>query len=59
VRSQGDIENVIDKSFGSNYQLNSIWKVKETAMTCVEFNNERRPTMGTVLQELREAMKLE
>jgi hypothetical protein len=62
VRSQlqvGDIKDVIDESFGSNYKLNSIWRVSETAMRCVKFNSEGRPTMRIVLQELHEAMELE
>lgn len=55
----GDIRDVIDKSFGSNYKLNSIWRVSKTAMRCVNFNSEGRPTMRIVLQELHEAMELE
>ncbi len=55
----GDIKDVIDKSFGSNYKLNSIWRVSETAMRCVNFNSEARPTMRIVLQELHDAMELE
>ncbi|KAH8968437.1 hypothetical protein BDL97_03G127900 [Sphagnum fallax] len=62
VRSQmeaSNIEDVIDKSFGSNYNPNSIWRVSDTAMRCVDFNSERRPTMRIVLQELHDAMELE
>jgi hypothetical protein len=54
-----NIEDVIDKSFGSNYNPNSIWRVSDTAMRCVDFNSERRPTMRIVLQELHDAKELE
>jgi hypothetical protein len=54
----GDITDVIDKSFGSNYKINSIWRVIETAMKCVNFS-EGRPTMRIVLQELHDAMEVE
>jgi len=54
-----NIKDVIDKSFGSNYNSNSIWRVSDTAMRCVDFNSEHRPTMRIVLQELHDAMELE
>ncbi|CAM6055658.1 unnamed protein product [Sphagnum tenellum] len=68
VRSQmeaSNIKDVIDKSFGSNYNPNSIWRVSDTAMRCIIFLtkwvslDENEKHMRIVLQELHDAMELE
>jgi hypothetical protein len=53
------MENVIDKSFGSNCNRDSISRVIKIAMRCVEFNSKDRPLMRIVLHELHGAMDLE
>ncbi|CAK9221034.1 unnamed protein product [Sphagnum troendelagicum] len=68
VRSQmeaSNIKDVIDKSFGSNYNPNTIWRVSDTAMRCIIFLtkwvslDENEKHMRIVLQELHDAMELE
>lgn len=55
----GNITDVIDESFGSDYNLDSIQMVSNIAMSCVKPNKENRPTMTVVLEELRRAQNFE
>ena len=56
---QGEIEKVVDKRLGNEYNVSSIWKVAEIAMACVQFQGRKRPTMNEVCNELSEALRLE
>ena len=56
---QGEIEKVVDKRLGNEYNVSSIWKVAEIAMACVDYEGIKRPTMNVVCNELMEALRLE
>ncbi|CAK9873788.1 unnamed protein product [Sphagnum jensenii] len=62
VRTRLDARNitdVIDESFGLDYNVDSIQMVGKIAKRCVNPNSEDRPTMTVVLQELHVAKNTE
>ena len=56
---RGIIENVVDERLENKYNLSSIWKVAEVAMTCVQFEGAKIPTMNVVCIDLSEAIGME
>ena len=56
---QGEIEKIVDKRLGNEYNVSSIWKVAEIAMACVKYQGRTRPTMNIVCGELMDAIRLE
>jgi hypothetical protein len=56
--SRGNIESILDKNMGHQYNLNSIWKVAELALRCTD-NPAKRPDMTEVVIELKESLNLE
>ncbi|KAL3685523.1 hypothetical protein R1sor_003545 [Riccia sorocarpa] len=55
----GNIEAIVDPKMGTNYKIESIWKVTELALSCLRPALSERPDMTRVLQELTEAMEHE
>ncbi|XP_031487489.1 putative leucine-rich repeat receptor-like protein kinase At2g19210 isoform X2 [Nymphaea colorata] len=55
----GDINSIIDPRLHGQYEISSIWKVAETAMTCTSEKSVVRPTMTLVVAQLKEAMEME
>jgi serine/threonine protein kinase len=55
----GDISSVADLRLGSAYDISSMWKVIETAMMCTADSATQRPTMATVVIQLKESLVLE
>ncbi|KAL8098917.1 hypothetical protein AgCh_031580 [Apium graveolens] len=55
----GDVKQVVDPRFYGNYDVNCVWKAVELAMTCASRISARRPTMNTVVMELKECLALE
>jgi hypothetical protein len=56
----GDIEAIIDPSMGGEYQdVQSIWKIAEAAVRCIDVEPRKRPCMPEVVKEIQEAMALE
>ncbi|XP_031487483.1 putative leucine-rich repeat receptor-like protein kinase At2g19210 isoform X1 [Nymphaea colorata] len=56
---RGDIRSIIDPRLQGQYDINSMWKVAETAMTCTQEKSVIRPIMTEVVAELKEAMDIE
>ena len=56
---EGEIEKIVDKRLGNEYNVSSIWKVAEIAMACVHYEGITRPTMNIVCSELMDAIRLE
>lgn len=54
-----DITSVVDGRFEGDYDVNSIWKVLELAMSCTQKESSPRPMMSDVVAELRECLDLE
>ncbi|KAF3777000.1 Receptor-like tyrosine-protein kinase [Nymphaea thermarum] len=57
--SRGDINSIIDPRIQGQYEISSIWKVADTAMSCTQEKSFIRPTMRDVVAELKEAMEIE
>ncbi|CAO2172918.1 unnamed protein product [Urochloa humidicola] len=57
----GDIEAIIDPSMaGGGYQdVQSIWKIAEAAVRCIDGEPRKRPCMPEVVKEIQDAMALE
>ncbi|XP_024518736.1 probable LRR receptor-like serine/threonine-protein kinase At1g67720 isoform X1 [Selaginella moellendorffii] len=56
---KGDIKSIVDPALGDAPRMESLWKVGEIAMYCVEPHGVNRPTMAEVARELQEALDLE
>ncbi|WVZ67209.1 hypothetical protein U9M48_016321 [Paspalum notatum var. saurae] len=57
---RGDIEAIIDPSMAGEYQdVQSIWKMAEAAVRCIDVDPRKRPCMPEVVKEIQEAMALE
>ncbi|KAL0722765.1 hypothetical protein Bca4012_037364 [Brassica carinata] len=57
--SRGDINSIVDPKLQGDFNPNTIWKVVETAMTCLNPSSSRRPTMTQVVMELKECLNME
>ncbi|KAL1220937.1 LRR receptor-like serine/threonine-protein kinase IOS1 [Cardamine amara subsp. amara] len=57
--SRGDINSIVDPKLQGDYDPNTIWKVVETAMTCLNPSSSRRPTMNQVVMDLKECLNME
>lgn len=54
-----NIQKIVDPELGGNYNVDSMWKVADLAMTSVEPKSVHRPRMSVICQELRDALNLE
>ncbi|KAL3685576.1 hypothetical protein R1sor_003598 [Riccia sorocarpa] len=55
----GDIRAIMDPMMGPKYDTESVWKVTELALSCLDPNLSARPDMKHILQELTQAMEYE
>ena len=55
----GDIESVVDKRLQGDFDVNSILKALELAMTCTTPTSSQRAAMSLVLLELKECLAME
>lgn len=54
--TKGDIRNIMDPNLHHNYDIGSVWKAIEIAMSCVNLSSTRRPNMSQVVNELKECL---
>ncbi|KAK3136805.1 hypothetical protein QOZ80_5BG0442710 [Eleusine coracana subsp. coracana] len=54
--SVGEIESIADRRMGGEYDVNSVWKVAELALQCIERPSHERPTMTEVVLEVKESL---
>ncbi|XP_051186920.2 probable LRR receptor-like serine/threonine-protein kinase At1g51880 [Lolium perenne] len=57
--ASGNISMVADPKLGGAYDVNSMWKLIDTAMACTSDAAIRRPTMAVVVAQLKESLALE
>ncbi|CAA6675745.1 unnamed protein product [Spirodela intermedia] len=50
---RGDIADIADQRMQGYYDVNSIWKVLEIAMSCTSRSSGERPTISTVVIQLK------
>lgn len=58
----GDIEAIIDPSIsmaGEYQDVQSVWKIAEAAVRCIDVEPRKRPCMPEVVKEIQDAMALE
>uniref|UniRef100_A0ACD5XR32 Uncharacterized protein n=1 Tax=Avena sativa TaxID=4498 RepID=A0ACD5XR32_AVESA len=55
----GKINMVADPNLRGAYDINSMWKLVDTAMACTADAAIRRPTMAVVVMQLKESLALE
>ncbi|XP_030542497.1 probable LRR receptor-like serine/threonine-protein kinase At1g67720 [Rhodamnia argentea] len=55
----GDIQGIIDPNLRDDYDIQSIWKIAEKALMCVQANGHMRPSMSEVLKEIQDALLIE
>ncbi|XVF76516.1 hypothetical protein PTKIN_Ptkin13bG0272100 [Pterospermum kingtungense] len=56
---RGDIQGIIDPFLGNDYDLQSMWKIAEKALNCVQPHGHLRPSMSEVLKEIQDAILIE
>ncbi|CAH8282261.1 unnamed protein product [Eruca vesicaria subsp. sativa] len=54
--SRGDIEKIVDPNLGRDYDSNTVWKILELAMSCVNHSSSDRPNMSKVVNVLKECL---
>uniref|UniRef100_A0A0E0QQ95 Protein kinase domain-containing protein n=1 Tax=Oryza rufipogon TaxID=4529 RepID=A0A0E0QQ95_ORYRU len=57
--ASGNISLVADARLKDSYDISSMWKVVDTAMLCISEVATQRPTMSTVVLQLKESLALE
>jgi hypothetical protein len=57
--ASGNISTVVDAKLGDAYDVNSMWKLVDTAMACTVDASIQRPTMAIVVAQLQESLALE
>lgn len=55
----GDLQSVVDPRLCGQFDVNSVWKVIETAMLCVQAVASQRPDTNQVLSDLKESLTIE
>ncbi|OMO66432.1 hypothetical protein COLO4_30561 [Corchorus olitorius] len=57
--SRGDVNNIVDPRLQGDFDVNSVWKAVELAMSCLTYNSTRRPNMNEVATELTQCLSKE
>ncbi|KAL4576558.1 hypothetical protein LXL04_012654 [Taraxacum kok-saghyz] len=55
----GDIQGIIDPALGDDYDIQSMWKIAEKALMCVQPHANTRPSMSEVIKEIQDAIEIE
>jgi len=55
----GDIQGIIDPSLRGEYDIQSMWKIAEKALMCVQPHGNMRPSMSEVIKEIQDAISVE
>ncbi|XP_071719875.1 probable LRR receptor-like serine/threonine-protein kinase At1g67720 [Rutidosis leptorrhynchoides] len=55
----GDIQGIIDPVLGNEYDIQSMWKIAEKALMCVQPHGNMRPSMSEVIKEIQDAILIE
>ena len=55
----GDIQGIIDPSLRNDYDIQSMWKIAEKALNCVQPHGHMRPSISEVLKEIQDAIIIE
>ncbi|KAI7750414.1 hypothetical protein M8C21_008869 [Ambrosia artemisiifolia] len=56
---EGNVETIIDSRLEGHFDINTSWKVVETAIACVSLTSIERPTMTEVAMDLKHCVQTE
>lgn len=56
---KGDVISIIDPSIAGTVKIESVWRIAEVAIQCVEQHSSSRPRMQEVILATRDAIKIE
>lgn len=56
---KGDVISIIDPSLAEKVKIESIWRVAEVAIQCVEQHSSSRPRMQEIILAIQDAIKIE
>ncbi|KAI5060574.1 hypothetical protein GOP47_0024994 [Adiantum capillus-veneris] len=57
--NRGVIDDIVDLSLHGQFDVQSVWKVADVALACVDIPSSKRPKMSEVYNELREVERIE
>ncbi|XP_041026706.1 probable LRR receptor-like serine/threonine-protein kinase At1g67720 isoform X1 [Juglans microcarpa x Juglans regia] len=52
----GDIQGIIDPSLHDEFEIQSMWKIAEKALMCVQPYRHMRPSISNVLKDIQDAL---
>ncbi|KAL5742865.1 hypothetical protein ACOSP7_029597 [Xanthoceras sorbifolium] len=55
----GDIQGIIDPLLRDEYDIQSMWKIAEKALMCVQPHGHMRPSISDVLKDIQDAILIE
>ncbi|XP_062082453.1 probable LRR receptor-like serine/threonine-protein kinase At1g67720 [Humulus lupulus] len=55
----GDIHSIVDPALHNEYNIQSMWKIAEKALMCVQPHGYMRPSISEVLKEVQDAILIE
>ncbi|CAK9163322.1 unnamed protein product [Ilex paraguariensis] len=55
----GDIQGIIDPSLRNKYDMQSMWKIAEKALMCVQPHGSMRPSISEIIKEIQDAISIE
>ncbi|KAK1270075.1 putative LRR receptor-like serine/threonine-protein kinase [Acorus gramineus] len=55
----GNIQEIIDPSLGANFNIESVWKIAEKALMCIQPHGSLRPSISEVVKGIQDAITLE
>ncbi|XVE76246.1 hypothetical protein DITRI_Ditri12bG0157000 [Diplodiscus trichospermus] len=55
----GNIQRIIDPTLRRDYDIQSMWKIAEKALNCVQQQGHMRPSISEVLKEIQDAILIE
>ncbi|XP_070671178.1 probable LRR receptor-like serine/threonine-protein kinase At1g67720 isoform X2 [Malus domestica] len=56
---KGDVESIIDPILAGSVKVESMWRIAEVAIQCVEQHGVSRPRMQEIIVAVQDAMKIE
>lgn len=56
---KGDVISIVDPILVGNVKMESIWRIAEVAIQCVEIRGYSRPRMQEIVLAIQDAIKIE
>ncbi|GAA0158872.1 hypothetical protein LIER_15789 [Lithospermum erythrorhizon] len=55
----GNIQGIIDPALRNGYDIQSMWKIAEKALICVQPHGSMRPSISEVIKDIQDALSIE